>query len=74
MSRRETGPAPRELIIAIAKAFRLTMPSSASLRPQWLKDLAVVAGVLKSYNASFLREQFFRDAGVEDHKKGEEKS
>ena len=73
MSRRETGPAPRELLIALARGFKLTMPSSAALRPQWMRDIAVVAGVLKTFNATFDRALFFKGCGVEDHQKGENK-
>lgn len=74
--RRETGPAPQALIIALAQAFRLTRP--ASLRPganahaQWRRDVAVVAGVLKSFNAALLRERFLADCGVKVAETGSE--
>jgi hypothetical protein len=67
--RRETGPVTREVMIALAKAFRLTRPKIAALRPQWLRDVAVVAGVCKSFNATFDRARFFKDAGAEEEEK-----
>jgi hypothetical protein len=74
LSRKETGPAPRELIVAIARGFKLTMPEAASVRSQWMRDIAVVAGILKTFNATFDRALFFEQCGVEDHiKKGEVK-
>jgi hypothetical protein len=57
---------PREVFIALAKAFKATRPTMAALRPQWLRDVAVVAGVCKSFNATFDRARFLRDAGVEN--------
>jgi type IV secretory pathway VirB2 component (pilin) len=64
MSRREVGPAPREVIVAIAKGLRATRPKDPAKYTQWVKDCAVVAGVLKTFNAAFLRERFFADCGI----------
>jgi len=66
MSRREVGPAPRELIAAIAKGLRATRPKDPVRHVQWVKDCAVIAGVFKSFNAAFLRERFFADCGIEE--------
>ena len=64
--KRIPGPMPQPVFIALAKAFAATKPTVAALRPQWLKDIAVVAGVCKSFNSTFDRYRFFRDCGAED--------
>lgn len=66
MSRRETGPMPQDVFIALAKAFKATRPAVAALRPQGLRDVAVVAGVCKSFYATFDRARFLRDYGAEE--------
>lgn len=62
--RRETGPAPSEVIVAIAHGFRATKPRDPTRYAQWLRDVAMAAGVLKSFNAALLREKFFADCGM----------
>ncbi len=64
--KRIPGPMPQPVFIALAAAFKATKPTMAALKPQWLKDIAVVAGVCKSFNATFDRARFFRDCGAEE--------
>ena len=73
MSGKDYNPAPQPLIAALAKGLKLTRPKIAAYRPQWEKDIAVVAGVLKSFNASLDRARFFKECGVTDEEKKGEK-
>lgn len=67
MSRRDTGPVNQAVIVALAEAFRKTRPTAnGRALAQWRRDVAIVAGVLKSFNASLDRERFFREAGEDE--------
>ena len=58
----------RDVFTAIAQGFRATKPKDPSKHAQWLRDVAVIAGVLKSLNAAFLRDKFFADCGISTEK------
>ena len=67
MGRRETYM-DRDVFIALAQGFRATRPKDPAQHTQWLRDVAVVAGICKSFNAAFLRDKFFADCGITQEK------